>query len=515
MSYTVDSPIIGKPTGTLAEALAWLDIKAGAETEYATELWRLCTLVGIDPALLFAQAAHETADFSSAWWQYRRNPAGIGITGDPDQNAASHIWKNGTEAARAHVTHMALYVYGDWDEIHGLSFRAPSAGEPWVSITKALGSSEDYLRFDAIWKAGYLRSVKTLADLTGKWATDPRYAEKIAAKANSIFQDSRIQNTEVSPVSITTGRVPYPDVIQSHLPASNPYVVEGGAPKIPEAIIWHRMLGSWGGTNNWFHGGNAATAYGVAVAATDGAATAGKIYEWIAPRNGWYGESSGPAKDPYGDGLIYANEVGVESINRCSKAIEISGNYDTPLDQKARESIAAMTAYWADQRGIPWTEFPHYKAKGRSFVIWHNEITGLDYKACPGAVVMAETDALIELTREIMKRYQEDAVIVPETIKPAPINWKPGDVGIVQYHGEPVYTLLAEVTCARATLPRVAASTKKGKNSYGPNIEPGEKCKVVGTLNSPWYFWDKGDGTYPRISRSAFYPALPRPRDAS
>ena len=103
----------------------------------------------------------------------------------------------------------------------------------------------------------------------------------------------------------------------------------------------------------------------------------------------------------------------------------------------------------------------------------------------------------------------------PPTPKPAPINWKPGDVGIVQYHGEPVYTLLAEVTCARATLPRVAASVKKGKNSYGPNIEPGDKCKVVGTLNSPWYFWDKGDGTYPRISRSSFYPALPRPRDAS
>jgi len=502
VTYTVDSPIIGKPTGTLAEALAWLDIKAGAETEYATELWRLCTLVGIDPALLFAQAAHETADFSSAWWQYRRNPAGIGITGDAEQNAASHIWKNGIEAARAQVVHM--FAYAEVTPEHVAS--AKSIIEPIVNIDP---------RWDAVFDAGYAGEVSTLADLTGKWATDPRYAEKIAAKANSIFQDSRIQNTEVSPVSITTGRVPYPDVIQSHLPASNPYVVEGGAPKIPEAIIWHRMLGSWGGTNNWFHGGNAATAYGVAVAATDGAATAGKIYEWIAPKNGWYGESSGPAREPYGDGLIYVEEVGVAAVNCRSKAIEISGNYDTPLDQKARESIAAMTAYWADQRGIPWTEFPHYKAKGRSFVIWHNEITGLDYKACPGAVVMAETDALIGLTRQIMKRYQEDAVIVPETIKPAPINWKPGDVGIVQYHGEPVYTLLAEVTCSRATLPRVAASTKKGKNSYGPNIEPGSKCKVVGTLNSPWYFWDKGDGTFPRISRSAFYPALPRPRDAS
>lgn len=369
---------------------------------------------------------------------------------------------------------------------------------------------------DPNYKAGVYARTATISDLIHVYAPASDSNNEIAYVAGISIDLVRwgITPKEQS-VSITTGRVPYPDVIQSHLPASNPYVVESGAPKIPEAIIWHRMLGSWGGTNNWFHGGNAATCYGVAVAATDGAATAGKIYEWIAPRNGWYGESSGPAEGPYGDGLIYANEVGVASINRCSKAIEISGEYDTQLDDKARYAIAAMTAYWADQRGIPWTEFPHYKAKGRSFVIWHNEITGLAYKQCPGSVVMAETDVLIELTRQIMKRYQEDAVTVPEPIKPAPINWKPGDVGVSDYHGQKVYRLLAQVTCKRETLPRVAASTKKGKNSYGPNIEPEQTITIVGTLDAPWYFWDKGDGTYPRVSRSAFYPSLPRPRDAS
>lgn len=116
--YTVSTPIIGPATGTLAEALSWLDIKAGAETEYATELWRLCALVGLDPAVLFAQAAHETGDFSSYWWQYRRNPAGIGITGDKKQNEASQTWANGTDAARAHVAHMIAYTLEESEWIH-------------------------------------------------------------------------------------------------------------------------------------------------------------------------------------------------------------------------------------------------------------------------------------------------------------------------------------------------------------------------------------------------------------
>jgi len=490
MTYTVDSPIIHAPTGTLAEALAWLDIKAGAETEYATELWRLCSLVGIDPAILFAQAAHETYDFSSAWWQYRRNPAGIGITGDAEQNAASHIWQNGIEAARAHVVHMAVYAHG-------------VASYVWLELSpfKALDP-----RLSAVTEAGYAGKVRTLADLTGKWATDPKYAEKIAAKANAIFPNRQ----EIQPLSITTGRVPYPDVIQSHLPASNPYVVEAGAPKIPEAVIWHRMLGTWGGTNSWMHMGKAATAYGVAVAATDGASAAGKIYEWIA-RTGWYGESSGPARGPYGDGLIYANEVGVASINRCSKAIEISGNYDTPLDEKARDSIAAITAYWADQRGIPWTEFPTYKAKGRSYVIWHNEITGMAYKECPGSVVMTETPALIERTKQIMKKYQEDAVIEPPTPeKPKPtVPWGRDATGRqTMPNGSVALAFLGEVAALRDVPIRYNVGSGKAKpEDVFAEMNRSQKAPIRGSYRSPngtrWAFIEI-DGGVGRAPLSAF-----------
>ena len=208
--------------------------------------------------------------------------------------------------------------------------------------------------------------------------------------------------------NITFGRVPYPSVVTSPLPFSNPYIKDG-ALAVPEAVFWHRMIGTWNGTDGWFHAGNAATAYGVAVAATDGAETAGKIYEWISRESGWYGESSGPAKNPYGDGALLIAKVGVDRVNQSSRAIEISGEYDTPLDEAARASIAAITAYWADVKQIPWDVFPIVPGESRSFVCWHNEITGTSYKLCPGAVVMQETPALIQRVKALLKQYQTDA----------------------------------------------------------------------------------------------------------
>src|SRR5439155_705844 len=70
--------------------------------EYVDEVYRLAPLVGMDPAIVVAQSAHETGAWTSPWWTERHNPAGIGITGDPVENDQSHTWANGTDAARSH-----------------------------------------------------------------------------------------------------------------------------------------------------------------------------------------------------------------------------------------------------------------------------------------------------------------------------------------------------------------------------------------------------------------------------
>lgn len=261
------------------------------------------------------------------------------------------------------------------------------------------------------YKGGIYAKTQSLDDLIHVYApdSDGNSEKAYVAAIELLFDRWGIAPKEEPMADLKYGLVPYPAVIASHLSADNPWV-NGGAPTIPEAIFWHRMVGTWEGTNGWFHAGKAATAYGVSVVATDG--TGGKIYEWVARGSGLYGESSGPAVGPYGDGAKLIDKVGVNGVNRTTKAIEISGNYDTPLDEAARAAIVNLTAYFADQRHIPWDQFPNVPGEDRSFVIWHQEITGPAYKACPGSVVMAETSALIARVSAVLKRYQTQGQVV-------------------------------------------------------------------------------------------------------
>jgi hypothetical protein len=193
------------------------------------------------------------------------------------------------------------------------------------------------------------------------WAWDETYADQIVAKANAIFKEE-----PVTEASVTFGKVPKPAVVNRHLDTSNPWISLDAQDRQIEAVVWHRMIGTLQGTDGWFRGEHAATAYGIGVAATDGDALAGTIYEWIDPASRYYGESSGPVSAPYGDGLALFNLVGISQVNARSEAIEISGDYDTPLDAKSREAIVALTAWFADRRGIPWDVFPIIPGTTRS-----------------------------------------------------------------------------------------------------------------------------------------------------
>src|SRR4030095_8697659 len=210
-------------------------------------------------------------------------------------------------------------------------------------------------------------------------------------------------------MAITYGNVPKPDMTISHLDYSNPMIGYSSQTNIIEGVVYHRMIGTLHGTDGWFHGGNAATAYGVGVISIDGSDDAGRIIEWIDPAQGhYYGESSGPVDQPYGDGLAFVNRFGTSRVNPQTIACEISGDYDTPLDEAARDAIASLMAYFADQRKIPLNEFPAIPGQGRNFSLWHQEFCKGTGKECPGSVVMNETDDLIERTRKILKQYQEN-----------------------------------------------------------------------------------------------------------
>jgi hypothetical protein len=122
---------------------------------------------GLDPAILIAQAFHETGNFTSSWWVNRLNPAGIGITGDPAQDKASHTWENGSDSADSHIAHMTMYTKG-------------------VNDTGYFDPREDAYH-DAFGNAVKARAISDLG--SGIWATDPDYAEGIVGRGNEVYGD--------------------------------------------------------------------------------------------------------------------------------------------------------------------------------------------------------------------------------------------------------------------------------------------------------------------------------------
>src|SRR5215211_7623647 len=71
----------GSPEAAIAFAGARGARRLGEVKRYVRAVYRLAPKVGLDPAIVVSQASHETASWTSFWWNERLNPAGIGITG--------------------------------------------------------------------------------------------------------------------------------------------------------------------------------------------------------------------------------------------------------------------------------------------------------------------------------------------------------------------------------------------------------------------------------------------------
>ena len=191
MSITPDSPILAPPRATLDPcSRAILARPHGAYTpgDLATitrAYFDVCVLAGVDPLLAIAQLIHETGNLTS-WWaaRPRRNPAGIGVTGQtrllkPATGAWQYDgdrWREGVafatwadDAIPAHVGRLLAYALRD-----------DQANE----AQKALISKA--LRYRPL-PAAYRGAAPTLAGLAGRWAVPgTEYPQKLAAIANAI-----------------------------------------------------------------------------------------------------------------------------------------------------------------------------------------------------------------------------------------------------------------------------------------------------------------------------------------
>lgn len=166
-------PTKASPRGTPEKALRWAQAKGSnpitATRDYIYEIYRLAPLVGIDPAIVIAQSALETADWTSFYWKKHLNPAGIGIG---FSGAPSYTWTSGTAAARFHLVRLYIYVAGPIDSGNPLyPYRADGPG------------------YERVFQLGYDGQVHILDDFTGRWATDPVYGQKVASRGTNLFAD--------------------------------------------------------------------------------------------------------------------------------------------------------------------------------------------------------------------------------------------------------------------------------------------------------------------------------------
>ncbi|HYJ13061.1 MAG TPA: SH3 domain-containing protein, partial [Thermomicrobiales bacterium] len=172
--FGVTNTLVGPVRGTANQALA-VARSMGAQrmdqvTLYVTEMYRRAPEIGLDPALLVAQSALETNFWRSSWWINRLNPAGIGVTGDPGQNAASPNFASGTISARAQLAHMHAEVFG--------------SRQPLPLVLQGVDPT-----YQQVYAAGWAGTIVTVGDLAGTWAVDPLYDVRIISRARVIFPD--------------------------------------------------------------------------------------------------------------------------------------------------------------------------------------------------------------------------------------------------------------------------------------------------------------------------------------
>ena len=275
-------------------------------------------------------------------------------------------------------------------------------------------------------------------------------------------------------------------------------------------VVLHRMLGTLTGTDQWFgyNAVEALTDYGIGVAATDGA-KAGHIYKWNDPlghRSGW---ASGPVSTPYGDGAAFVAKYGILGVNKRLVSMEISGQQNTPMDDFSWRELVHFIAWHADQKRIPYDQFPHYHVTGFSFLLWHQEFTIGTGKECPFTYVMQNTNRLIADVKAMLQECQmagsskqepgeqPPAVPTPKYAIPLPIaeltaiDVRDKDTAqtVALANGYTYVYVGDRVRCTQRTA-RYQRIVKPGERwadipRVGPDIEPGETFDVTWLAIAP------------------------------
>lgn len=159
--YCAETVIVASAKVSISDALQWAKEKRANQRfiDIAPLYWKYAEKTGIRPEVLYAQSALETGfgRFHGQVPAEYNNWAGI-KTADADGNEPEDHEKfaDAEDGVRAHFNHISAYV--------GL----PPTGEP-------------HGRYHLVARLSWAGTVKTLEDLSGKWAPSPTYHVRIIA----------------------------------------------------------------------------------------------------------------------------------------------------------------------------------------------------------------------------------------------------------------------------------------------------------------------------------------------
>jgi hypothetical protein len=175
-AITLASPILGRSSITMAQArAAWaqhatqtLDVNyTPAEVdEIITRYITGCAQLGIDALVALAQLALETTWLTSSWSAPpRRNPAGIGVTGEPGAGIRFPAWDL---AVVAHLGRLLAYAlpWGAGTQTQKAAIAAALAWRPLPDTRRGIAT--------------------TVGGLVGTWAVDPEYGKSLIRVAAQI-----------------------------------------------------------------------------------------------------------------------------------------------------------------------------------------------------------------------------------------------------------------------------------------------------------------------------------------
>jgi hypothetical protein len=190
------SAIIAPPRCTIEQAAAYIRNRTPQPlyTSYDITVnilpwyWQHGAQTGVDPCIAVAQMIHETANMSS-WWsdRPRRNPAGIGVTGEKRSSTPpadeSHQWAwHATEQKWHKGLSFPSWIESAKAQVGRLCAYATLPANRSASQTALVNAAMAYRSLPAAFHG----VAPTLEGLNGRWSASTTYADKIAQIANAM-----------------------------------------------------------------------------------------------------------------------------------------------------------------------------------------------------------------------------------------------------------------------------------------------------------------------------------------